>query len=292
MQQIGVDLGFLEQVVEVGPGGTVGPEGPIDSMLLSGAERADVIVDFSDYAGGSFLLENDAEFPYIGENSGPDVASIGDVMRIEVGETASPDDQDTMPLEEFLTAINRKHPEPKVTDSGITRTHTLASAGLDLGGGVVYDTHFLNLDFWDDESAIVSSELGTSERWEFVNLTGDSHPIHIHLADFDVLEREGFTWNAAPDDEDAFNDAVEDFVNGEGEGEKPDFENYVTFDGNPTEPNPNNATSKDTVLVNPQEVVRVRPAFTGFTGLYPWHCHILEHEDQEMMLPYRVVEGT
>jgi len=288
LQQIGVDLGFLDRVVEVGPGGTVGPDGPIDSLLLSGAERADVIVDFSDYAGQSFLLRNDAEFPYAGENSGPDIESMGDVMRIEVQQSGT-SQQDTMPLGEFLTAIGRKYPEPKVTDSGVTRTHTLASAGFEVEDGIVYDTHFLNLALWDDESAIEMPELGTSETWEFVNLTGDSHPIHIHLVDFEVNERESFTWNDAPFGEDDFNDAAEAFVNGE--GPKPDFTDYVTFSGTPTAPNPNNAENKDTVLVNPQEVVRVEPAFTGYTGLYPWHCHILEHEDQEMMLPFEVVDG-
>ena len=70
----------------------------------------------------------------------------------------------------------------------------------------------------------------------------------------------------------------------------PNFIDHLTFSGEPVPPKPNNATNKDTVLVNPQEVVRVRPAFTGFTGRYVWHCHILEHEDQEMMLPYDVVE--
>ena len=64
----------------------------------------------------------------------------------------------------------------------------------------------------------------------------------------------------------------------------------MTLSGSPTLPNPNNRFHKDTVLVNPQEVVCIQPDFTGYSGLYPWHCHILEHEDQEMMLPYEVVE--
>jgi spore coat protein A len=288
LQQIGVDLGFLDQVVEVGPGGTVGPEGAIDSLLLSGAERADVIVDFSDYAGQSFLLKNNAEFPYAGENSGTDFASIEDIMRIEV-EGSGTSRRETMPLEQFLTAIHRKYPEPKVTNSGITRTHTLASATLEIEGGIGYDTHFLNLALWDDENAIETPRLGTSETWEFVNLTGDSHPIHLHLVDFDVKEREGFDWNS-PDAEATFNEAAAAFVNGE--GPKPDFNDYVEFSGNPIAPNPNNAENKDTVLVNPLEVIRIEPSFTGYTGLYPWHCHILEHEDQEMMLPYEVVDGA
>lgn len=289
-QQIGVDLGFLEEVVNVGPGGTTGPEGIIDSLLLSGAERADLIVDFSGYEGESFLVKNDAEFPYAGENSGPDIGAIGEIMRIEVGTTVSSEDDETMPLEEFLNAINRKHPEPNVTDSGITRTHTLASSVLD-PEGIAYDTHFLNLSFWEDGVMGVTPELGTSETWEFVNLTGDSHPIHIHLVDFDVIERESFEWGGTEGGEGDYNDAAEKYVNDPENEERPDYTNYVTFPGTIIQPNPNNATHKDTVLVNPTEIVRVKPAFTGYSGLYPWHCHILEHEDQEMMLPFEVVES-
>ncbi|MDX1747799.1 MAG: hypothetical protein R3324_17845, partial [Halobacteriales archaeon] len=127
MQQIGVDLGFLDEVVEVGPGGTVGPEGPIDSMLLSGAERADVIVDFGGYEGATFTVRNDAEFPYAGENSGPDLESMGEMLQIRVGDTVTVPDE-TIPLQQFLNQINRRYQEPETEPSGITRTFTLDSA--------------------------------------------------------------------------------------------------------------------------------------------------------------------
>ncbi len=277
LRQIGVDLGFLDEVVPVGP------DQQVDSLLLSGAERADMIVDFSDYAGQSFLLKNNAEFPYAGENSGPDIDSIGEIMRIEVKETGSRGRH--IPLTKFLSKINKKYPGPEVEATDITRTHTLDSAGLEVADGVTYDSHFLNASLWSEEDAIVKPELGTSEKWELYNTTGDSHPIHLHLVDFEVLERQSFEWT----DEQAYQDAVEQAVNNP-DDPKPDIEDYTELMGEPTEPNPNNTAPKDTVLVDPLEVVRIEPEFTGYTGLFPWHCHILEHEDQEMMLPYEVVE--
>ncbi|MFC7133193.1 MULTISPECIES: multicopper oxidase family protein [Salinibaculum] len=287
MQQIGVDLGFLDEVVEVGPGGTVGPEGPIESMLLSGAERADVIVDFSGYEGTTFTVKNNAEFPYAGENSGPDLDSIGEMLQIRVTDSTS-NRGNNVNLDGFLNGINRKYQEPETNPSGITRTFTLDSAVFTVEEGDFegdeLDSHFLDLSLWEDDDAIVNPTLGTSEVWELYNTTGDSHPIHLHLVDFEVLERESFTW----DDEAGYQDAAQAFIDGE-TPTRPDISDYVTLSGAPTLPNPNNRFHKDTVLVNPQEVIRIKPDFTGYTGLYPWHCHILEHEDQEMMLPYEVV---
>jgi len=291
MQQIGVDLGFLDEVVEVGPGGTVGPEGPIDSMLLSGAERADVIVDFRGYEGTTFTVRNDAEFPYAGENSGPDIESMGEMLQIHVEETGSRGSN--IPLQRFLDKINEKYQEPETTDSGITRTFTLDSAVFTVESGEFeddeLDSHFLDLSLWEDDEAIVNPTLGTSEVWELYNTTGDSHPIHLHLVDFEVVERESFTWDDGTDEGDAYQAAAQAFIDGETDS-RPEIDEYVTLSGSSTGPNPNNRFHKDTVLVNPREVVRIKPDFTGFTGIYPWHCHILEHEDQEMMLPYEVVE--
>ena len=287
MQQIGVDLGFLDEVVEVGPGGTVGPEGPIESMLLSGAERADVIVDFSGYEGTTFTVKNNAEFPYAGENSGPDLDSIGEMLQIRVSDSTS-NQGNKVNLDGFLKGINRKHQEPETDPSGIKRTFTLDSAVFTIESGEFagdeLDSHFLDLSLWEDDAAIVNPTLGTSEVWELYNTTGDSHPIHLHLVDFEVLERESFTW----DDEEGYQVDAQAFIDGD-LATRPDIADFVTLSGTPTAPNPNNRFHKDTVLVNPREVVRIEPDFTGFTGLYPWHCHILEHEDQEMMLPYEVM---
>jgi len=274
-QQIGVDLGFLEEVVTVGPGGDV------PSLLLSGAERADVIVDFSDHENTTFTLTNNAEFPYTGENDGPDIDSIGEIMQFRVTDSVS-NQGGNKSLSEFLRAINRKYPEPDVMESGTTRYMT-----LDSGEHNGLDTHFLNLALWDDgpttwngDPRVVRPELGTSEEWMLANTTGDSHPIHIHLVDFEVLGRHEF-------DAAGFTAARDDYMD-DNSNPKPSVSDYL---GGSQPPTLNNRIKKDTVLVNPDEAVRIRPAFTGFTGYFVWHCHILEHEDQEMMLPYVVMES-
>jgi spore coat protein A len=263
MRQIGVDLGFLPEVVTLGPGGDV------PSLLLSGAERADVIVDFSGFEGRTFTLTNDAEAPYTGQSAGSDLPEI---MQFRVTKPLSGPD-DSVPPERFLEivgrVIDRYGFEPDVTDSEITRKMTLDSGEH---GGL--DTHFLNLTLWDDPAAVVRPTLDTSEVWELYNTTGDSHPIHTHLADFEVLDRQTFD--------------AEGFVEARDDDPDVDPTDYLTA-GTVRPPTPNNRVKKDTVLVNPNEVVRIRPAFTGAVGRYVWHCHILEHEDQEMMLPFEVV---
>jgi len=96
--------------------------------------------------------------------------------------------------------------------------------------------------------------LGETEIWEFANLTADAHPIHLHLVRFEVLERRA-------------------------------------LDGGPSAvgnaPQPSESGFKDTVVAYPGEITKVRAKF-DIEGLYVWHCHILEHEDNEMMRPYVV----
>ncbi|WP_416840291.1 multicopper oxidase family protein [Haloferax sp. DFSO52] len=300
MEQIGVDLGFLDDVVTVGPGGMV------PSLLLSGAERADVVVDFSDFEGEEFFVDNGTGIPYAGEefvprgdpdNTGIDV-DMREMLKIKVTKPLSAPD-DSIPSDRFLKLIGRTIDrydfEPPVTDSGVTRTFTLDSAVLEVEEDIEYDSHFLDLSLWSDEDAVVDPKLNTSETWEFVNTTGDSHPIHLHLVDMEVLERQAFTWDDGTGDEYAgvaqvyIDEYAEYLENGGIKPEKPDVKTYITM-GDTTLPTPNNAVKKDTVLVNPNEMLRVKVDFTGFAGRFAWHCHILEHEDQEMMLPYEVVE--
>ncbi|MFB6107040.1 MAG: multicopper oxidase family protein [Halobacteriaceae archaeon] len=279
MKQIGVDQGFLPGVVDVGPGGDV------PSLLLSGAERADVVVDFSGYEGTTFTLTNDAEAPYTGANSGSDVPEI---LQIRVGTGPAAGSAGQSP-EQFLASAGNvvtDYQDP-VTPSGTTRQMTLDSMQVDVGESLAYDTHLLNMAGWDEEEtwngdpAVVEPTLGTSEEWVIANTTPDSHPIHTHLVDFEVLKRLDF-------DAAGFNAARQTYLADDtGTVDAPVVSDYVS---NPSNPTPNNAVKKDTVLVNPDEAVRIRPAFTGYAGRFAWHCHVLEHEDQEMMLPFEVVE--
>ena len=95
--------------------------------------------------------------------------------------------------------------------------------------------------------------LGQTEVWEIHNFTAEAHPIPIHEIQFQVLDRRRCGGHARPRE--------------------------------PWESGP-----EDTVIAYPREVTRVKARF-GNPGLFVWHCHILEHEDNEMMRPLRVKRG-
>ena len=107
--------------------------------------------------------------------------------------------------------------------------------------------------------------LDTTEIWEFANLTDDVHPIHLHMVRFQILDRRQF-------------DAFQYMSTGK-----------LRYRDSPTPPDPNEMGWKDTVRVNGQTVTRIIVPFGGYPGRYVWHCHNLEHEDNEMMRPYEVV---
>jgi FtsP/CotA-like multicopper oxidase with cupredoxin domain len=106
--------------------------------------------------------------------------------------------------------------------------------------------------------------VGATEVWEFYNTTGDAHPMHIHEIVFEVVNREGLVV-------DANGDVVEP----------------IQLDGVITVPETWETGFKDTVTAYPGQVTRVRAQFQN-PGQYVWHCHIVEHEDNEMMRPFRV----
>ena len=117
---------------------------------------------------------------------------------------------------------------------------------------------------WDapvSESAVID----TTEIWSFINLTDDIHPIHLHAVRFQVLDRRKFDKFA--------------YQNEQG----------LRYKGRPIQPEPNEAGWKDTVRADPGMVTRIIVRFEGFVGRYVWHCHVLEHEDNEMMRPYEIV---
>jgi len=105
--------------------------------------------------------------------------------------------------------------------------------------------------------------LGTTETWEMYNFTADAHPIHLHLVRFKVVNREGL-------------EMVGD-----------EIKLPATPDGNERGPEPWESGFKDTVISYPGEITRIKAKF-DIEGLYVWHCHIVEHEDNEMMRPYVV----
>jgi spore coat protein A len=116
---------------------------------------------------------------------------------------------------------------------------------------------------------------GKAEIWEFYNTTVDAHPLHMHLVDFRVIDRQVFTG------------AIEPKVNSDGSNGAILDPDSITLLGNPMAPSAWEAGKKDTVKAFPGEVTRVLVNFKR-SGEYVYHCHILSHEDHEMMRPYEV----
>ena len=103
------------------------------------------------------------------------------------------------------------------------------------------------------------------EIWNLVNSTDDTHPIHLHLVRFQILDRRPF---------DVFT-----FQNG----------GRVAYVGEAVPPMPDEAGWKDTVRGQPGTVTRIIIQFDGYAGRYMWHCHLLEHGDNEMMRPMDII---
>jgi spore coat protein A len=122
---------------------------------------------------------------------------------------------------------------------------------------------------WDAETT-EKPQLNSVEVWEIFNSTEDAHPIHLHLVSFQVLSRQKF--NA---DQDFETGALDD----------------IRLLGQPKPPAENEAGWKDTVQVFPGEVTRIVAKFDR-PGEYVWHCHILSHEDHEMMRRYVVLDAS
>ncbi len=110
------------------------------------------------------------------------------------------------------------------------------------------------------------------EVWNILNLTTDTHPIHLHLVQFQALHRQKYL--------------TDGYVPGGGYTQ-PD--QPIKLDGSPSDPDLNEQGFKDTIRVNPGEALSIAAHFDGYCGRYMYHCHILEHEDHDMMRPFVVV---
>ncbi len=110
--------------------------------------------------------------------------------------------------------------------------------------------------------------LGSTEIWQLANMTEDVHPIHLHMVRFQILDRQPF---------DAYHFSTTGRV-------------HYTSGGTP--PDPEEMGWKDTVRATGLSVTRIIVPFVGYPGRYVWHCHNLEHEDNEMMRPYEIVSAT
>jgi spore coat protein A len=261
--QIGGDQGFLPATAQ------------LNQLLMAPAERADVIMDFTNIPVGTeiILLNLGPDEPFGGGVPGVDFdpsddASTGVVMQFRVKAATSPDTT-TPPLDLTLPAAAMLGPA-NVTRAVSLNEEESASVRVsqDESGNIVLDCATgevfgptsallgtLNPDgsgnplLWSD-LITENPALGATETWEIHNLTVDAHPIHIHQVHFEVVNREDGSRNVR---------SPEAWETG----------------------------YKDTVIAYPGEITRVK-ALYDLPGFYVWHCHIVEHEDNEMMRPFHV----
>jgi spore coat protein A, manganese oxidase len=227
--QIGTDQGLLPAPV------------PLTGLEIAPGERADLVVDFSEHRGKQMLLK-----------SGAFVVMQFRVSSQKVTDTSS------------LPAALR--PVPKIPESQAVQTRllTLDEYVNKAGNPVML---LLNASHWK-MPVTEKPVLGSTEIWTLINPTNDTHPIHLHLVRFQILDRQPYEpWLFQT-------------------------KRQLHFLGPPEPPGPHEAGWKDTVQAHSRMVTRIIVPFEGFTGRYVWHCHILEHEDNEMMRPYEVIPAV
>jgi FtsP/CotA-like multicopper oxidase with cupredoxin domain len=265
--QIGNEGGFLAAPVNL-----TAVNG--NRLLMGLAERADTIVDFTNVPGGDYVLRNIGPDEPFGGGEPPDDFDVADpettgqIMQFRVVSAVDADDS-TPPQFLRLPAIT---PLPRAT---VTRPLALleemseffadapaeALLGTMAGNPNVAPGAWVARMWEDDVSE--NPALGATEIWELYNATADAHPMHIHEIAFEVVNRQDISVD---------------------EGKR---EVQVVPGSAPTPPEPWETGLKDTVIAYPGQVTRVKGQFKT-PGQFVWHCHIVEHEDNEMMRPYRI----
>jgi spore coat protein A len=266
------------------------------SMTIAPGERYDILMDFSAVPlGTKVIMTNTAKAPFP-NGATADPQTVGQIMQFTVV-AASATPGATAPV--LPAALNPTLPLgtfPTLTAPPTTqqRTRTLFEVMGPAGPLMVT----INGQLWDGVLTETPKN-GTTEDWIIVNLTGDTHPIHTHLATFQLVSRQKFQASKYMKDWLALNAA----------GGMPPFNvTYVPVSLDPTAYLQGKATPalpqeigwKDTVQMNPGEVTIIRIRWTSQDGSaypfdptqgpgYVWHCHIVDHEDNEMMRPYKVV---
>jgi len=291
--QIGTDHGLLGAPSRI----------PSDGLVLASAERADLLVDFSDLAPGSVLtLFNTAKAPFDGSGfaaaraeKAADLAGLlphPEVMRFRVVPGSAQ-------RRIFPAALATDYDAPSVDELAHAKRRAIALVERELegepnmltmrelapveesdGAGLLTVTHdgmttqYRAVAAHFEDVTTFFPVLGEYEIWQLINLTGDTHPIHVHLDPFQILSRRSIRYEIAKA-------GIEDLM----------ITAAVSLEHDPSDEldhtiDDNERGLKDTVRVNPNEVVEIAVRFTNYSGRYMYHCHILEHEDRDMMRPF------
>ena len=310
--QIGTDGGYLKAPVT------------LKELTIAPGERADIIVDFSGIAAGTkIIVENKAKAPFP-NGAQPDPQTTGQIMQFTVSANAG---SFTGPVVYPVTGMNPTLPvsgawptlpAPQAFEAPAVNPRTLPL--VEVMGALGPLEVLLNGEKWMS-STTEEPRVGDTEDWVIPNLTADTHPIHLHLVQFQLVSRQKF--DAAKYTTDWF--ALNADGSEMGNGMPPWLDDWTVkpLDVTPylygkVMPTPANEQGwKDTVKMNPGEVTVIRVRFapqdaptTGEgaptagdpgTNPYPfdpsldtspgyvWHCHIIDHEDNEMMRRYKVI---
>ncbi len=250
MTQIATDLGMLNSPV------------PMTRLVIAPGERCEMVLDFRGLEGKTIVLRNNARSPYpMGTPVDPN--TTGQVMAFRVTKPLNP----MVPIATLPSNL-RPISGPVPTFGPAVRTRKLLLfEGIDEYGRLqpLLGTTDDGALMWHDPIT-ENPGLGDTEIWEVYNSTMDAHPIHLHLVGFRILNRQRFK-------------ADQDMATGQ--------LSNIRLIGQPRPAAANELGLKDTAQMLPGEVTRIITRFDR-PGEYVWHCHILSHEDHEMMRPYRV----
>jgi len=291
--QIGTDHGLLRAPVAV----------PADGLVLAAADRADLLVDFSDLEPGTELtLLNTARAPFDGSSFPatdaehaadldgllpyPQVmrlrVSAGDVARRSIPRTLATDYESPTP--EVLAKAPRRAIaliEREIDgETNMLTMRELESVDAEYTGPVVTvvddeeTTRYRVVAAHFEDTTTFFPMLGEYEVWQLINLTGDTHPIHLHLDPVQILARHPIRYDI-PDAGISERDLAATVRLERDPGDELD---HAIAD--------NERGLKDTIRVNPNEIVEIAVRFNSYSGRYMYHCHILEHEDRDMMRPF------
>ncbi len=274
--QIGTDGGLLNAPVK------------LPRLLLGPGERADVVFDFAGLKPGTrVVLANSARVPY---PDGPASVQLGGLPLPQIMQfTVTSKTGYTAPLPDKL----RDCPITNLVGLAARKTRHMALVEVANAAGVPLMALLNNRRFESEDVLKVRSD--SLEEWELINTTGDAHPIHLHFTQFQVRDRQKFDVDAYLAATGYVDPATGLVTPGRGSAVPPG----PFLIGRPKEAPANEQGWKDTVVAMPGEVTRIRVPFgagaaggeplamgSSFKGEYVWHCHILEHEDNDMMQRY------
>jgi FtsP/CotA-like multicopper oxidase with cupredoxin domain len=257
-----------------------------DTLVFEPGGRYDIVLDFSQVPSGSRVIMKNigGDEPFGGDVPGP--AAFAETDRVMAFDVVVP----------HSAVADNFNPENLPTYDGVAGTATTRRVALFEGtdefgrlqpllGTVADDSSGTNVAsaFTWFQSATETPANHSTEIWEIYNFTADAHPIHLHLVNFEILDRQAFEYDVT---------GTQTTVQHNGTtGQAPEISSLRNFTSQPFRPEYYETAPRDVVVALPGDpddapargqMVRVKAHFDK-PGRYVWHCHILSHEDHEMM---------